>query len=131
MSLNSFRPDAPYYVLTTEVADLLDRAADAIETYGHAKMTLGDEWRGFCALGALQHAEFGMAGAGLSAQSDWFTAAVLATTDYLGLRPVALAHWNNQPEREPFEVIDAFRHTAKHIRNELAAKAERLKGDAA
>lgn len=120
-----------------EAADLLDRTADEIERRGHAKHLLEDEDGAVCLMGGLNVAEFGEAvdhdfvrkPDRQERVGDARRGAHRALFHYLGLREnaasvfsveqrrtSALVNWNNDPEREPFEVVDACRHTAKVLR---------------
>jgi hypothetical protein len=89
----------------TTTADILDAAADAIETYGHAKGTYGDEHRGFCAMGAIKFA------AAADRAKELF--ALHAFQEALGRSN--MADWND--DTTAFDVIDLMRHTAKRLRN--------------
>lgn len=123
-----------------DAAELLDRTADLIEERGHAKYLLEDHEGHVCLLGGMNLALVGRATGycqDASEKGQTAVAAQLALFDYLGLempkpncgcgspscnytpelgRRMAVVNWNNEDEREPSEVIDACRHTAKVLR---------------
>lgn len=117
-----------------DAADILDRTADIIEKRGHTKFKLEDwETGAVCFMGGVNMAVSGKANwcAGLSTQEyDERERAVISVFTYLGLEKNscdcgcgspdtegnAVVRWNNADEREPHEVVDACRHTAKVLR---------------
>lgn len=109
-----------------DTAQLLDAAADELELRGHRKQYVGDPDTPKCILGAISFASCGDTHHLWDIEVQEASRKVVA---YLGLRvlhtgPIPfdnshqqlLADWNNRDEREPFEVIDACRHTAKALR---------------
>jgi hypothetical protein len=101
----------------TEIAEVLERAADALFVYGHAKLALCDEESGaMCARGAILYA---ITGSPLMADEvGGWKQVDAALGRYLGCHVVL---WNNTPERTEAEVIDAFRLCAKDLRNKARA----------
>lgn len=102
---------------TTEVGDLLNRAADLIEKHGHTKHTLVNKEDGsMCFMGAMYQAH----------SSAWtydpaMIEAVEITARMLKLRYDggyettalrAVVDWNNHPDRTGAEVIAAMRAAA-------------------
>ena len=131
-------------------ADALEKAADLIEVNGHARGQLRNLEGAYCAMGALNMATTGTAYyTGLEPIGRWYEfrgkvgVAINAVFHHLGLKahepvPVAgpygdellpevncrvraLVYWNNAEERTGAEVIDAFRHAAKDLRNEATS----------
>lgn len=121
-------------------ADILEQTADVIETRGHAKYVLEEPLTGaVCLMGAINVVTTGRPNVGpcftddLTDERDRATNAMFI---YLGLgagpcpcgcgmsnkfNPVqngrqALVNWNNEDERESYEVVNACRHTAKVLR---------------
>jgi hypothetical protein len=102
--------DAP---VLSPAAELLLRAADAIETLGHAKCALRNRSGGMCVLGAMKHVAFGDADGVLPK----FDAHPNATAFYraygvIGRRLGDIPAYNNASERTPAEVIRALRDAA-------------------
>lgn len=110
------------------VADVLLKAADLLEKYGHVKLTRGNIHTGMCFLGALEVAQghpegYDFLGAE-GPDTEITIAASHAVAKSLGLKVKsheshhewaagrAMANWNNAPERTGQEVIDAMRNTA-------------------
>lgn len=114
-----------------QVADLLEKAADLMETVGHCKGRFvqykdnrkakeGEEVA-YCPVAAISHARIELG------HSDHIKlAARHALVKHLGLKvgwsehlPYDfIARWNDEPERTTAEVIDAFKETAKDLRNQ-------------
>lgn len=126
--------------IATEAADLLEKAADLIETGHHLRDTLGDGEGGYCAAGAINQARTGAYTYPFWAwgfhtwgdehqllnEADAVVLAAHATVAaHLNLRfsgqrkaMDAVVDWNNRAGRIGAEVVDAFRHAAKNLRNE-------------
>jgi len=120
----------------TEIAQALEDAADLFEAEGWVRFNLhippaphgwqrysepqpGEDDSGYCAVGALckvlphdeqvydvlhslMNSEFLPPAAGrLGEQSDW----------------TQVVHWNNHRVKDKAEIVDAFRHVAKDLRN--------------
>lgn len=111
---------------TEKAAELLEQAADLIETAGHVKGQFSavalnadgevTEFLGYCALGALsaahhRHTDWGIAS---------YTCALLTLSSQVSrdFGSGIIPHWNDDPVRTPGEVIDTFKHAAKELRNE-------------
>jgi hypothetical protein len=123
----------------TDYADLLDAAADKLETTGWVQGTLGDERKGYCALGTIEATVDEMADARRGTTRSLTRREAIAIENRLtlllhgeidfddhevlfeeGLADVAgedVANWNDETGRTKFEVIDAFRHAAKRARS--------------
>ena len=106
-----------------ELADLYDKSADILEDKGWCKFTLWDEQGRVCARGAMMSAMLPSPVADIS----WLRLADnpieinIAEADsrfaeLIGVENVAT--WNNLVAKDKFEVIDAFRHAAKELRND-------------
>ena len=107
------------------IPDILDAAADEIERNGHIKGELGHPDGPKCMGGALMH----VSPRNLTGADE----AMYAVVDYLELKDTTYfdselssmfdvrwctgVDWNNAEEREPFEVVNAMRHTAKILRD--------------
>lgn len=104
----SVQPAAPVTVRPNEVADVLDRAADAIEAYGWVQGMIGGVGYGFCAYGAIGHA----------ARYNWGIVrdASRVLLDVLNA-PVNISEWNDMPGRTAEHVRDALRAAAKNARS--------------
>lgn len=115
-----------------ENSEICFRAAELIETKGHAKEWLRDpETGGYCLYGALNVAKYGDSSwhrdrSGRRNYSDTHTKISLTIHDLLGLEtpdyegsvtdePVT---WNNAEERTATEVIDILRHAGKILKEE-------------
>lgn len=102
-----------------EIAEILEQAADIIETHGHVKHILWDNLGRCCAVGAVRKT---VCGEGVDSYLA-VRGAMEAVTKNLHLsNPMgsweAVVQWNNHPDRTGAEVVDAFRRTAKDLRNE-------------
>jgi hypothetical protein len=126
-----------------EMADVLEQAADLIETVGWAQGReiksqpptpnsgrplilrrdgLGDqvslEVVGYCARGAIRAA----AGRSLVIRAQITLASWLVRNNLLGFRhdsnPSSIPYWNDRSGRTAAEVIDAMKSCAKDLRNE-------------
>ena len=89
--------------------EILDRAADYIMQHGFAKGAFGLYGESSCALGALGHASWGYD------YQEAYETLREHVQDISGESSVM--YWNDLPERTEQEVIDAFRTTAKELRN--------------
>ena len=103
------------------IADLLNRAANLIETRGHTKYELVSRSGAMCFMGALNEAM------GSRHIHKGFEDAALATCKLLGIskgdgfRDIdVVINWNNAPERTGQEVIDVMRQTAHNLVKENA-----------
>lgn len=99
-----------------EIADLLEQAADLLETEGWCQMTLRNPEGARCAVGAL-HKISGNTRLKRAAQ-EWLAMRlnIFALANmYVGAQ---LVLWNDSPGRTIDEVIDLFKETAKDLRNE-------------
>jgi len=131
-------------------ADVLEQAADLIEQGRHLRKMLTDLNGGYCAAGALLKAATGSPyynyqSTSLPTFDPLVAGAIEAVAGHLELTPTpkswfrmrgvrfwhsisltnqlaeAMVMWNNQDGRTGAEVIDAFRHAAKNLRNEKVA----------
>lgn len=100
-----------------EVAEVLDKAHDELLVRGWAKGSGVDDEGRVCALvalGAALHPEL-TSRAVLCRPFDKKTeAAGIAFRDYID---DCIPAWNDAPERTIDDVLDAFRHAAKRVRN--------------
>lgn len=96
----------------TTPADLLDLAADVIETRGWCQRAWEDPEGKVCLLGAINVADQLIHNGRLSSVGEEATTAVRRHLNGFTLI------WNDWPGRTEFEVIDALRLTAKDLRNE-------------
>ncbi len=100
-----------------EVGTLLERAADAIERFGHTKYKLGSKKEGFCLIGAIYYAHCGDAHsfsyAPIIIQAIREVESILPNEDMYFNTP-NLVTWNNRPERTRQEVIRILKETAAH-----------------
>lgn len=94
----------------SEVADLIEQAANLIETYGWIQGQYGDETMGYCVMGALERA----ASAGALDRKEAVRAG-LALGRQVGAAAITI--YNDAPERTKNEVIDLMKHTAKDLHN--------------
>jgi len=104
------------------VADVLLKAADLLEKYGHVKFMRGGRYSGMCFLGALDVAQ-GHRNNGPDTLLTKETSEAVGKN--LGLKlnvqrqeldyRYAMVNWNNLPERTGQEVIDAMRLTASKL----------------
>ena len=88
-----------------EPAQMLLKAADVIEKYGHAKSTLGHISVGFCINGALNFAATGTS----TNQTTAGNSAKMRMMASLGGDQIS---WNNAPERTADEVVAKLRAVA-------------------
>jgi len=102
---------------TGEVADVLEQAADLIETVGWIQGS--EEQRdngiviGYCAIGAMRAVNCGILSATEHALGNWLWGLPNHVIIHRGV-----ANWNDQPGRRAAEVIDAMKSCAKDLRNE-------------
>jgi hypothetical protein len=110
--------------MTNKVADVLERAADLIETVGHCKRR---QWEfispdystpvAYCAVGAITTASDGLI-------ANQGAIHVLKAEIYGPRKPgdwtfrESIPRWNDDDDRTPAEVIDMLRQAAKTARNE-------------
>lgn len=121
----------------TDAAELLEKAADLIENGGHLRGHLSDGKGAHCAAGAINMAQtksyhyptwvWSGQWRGGGERGEVQRAAYEAVADHLDLGNNfditvmdAVVDWNNKFGRTGTEVIDAFRHAAKNLRNEAA-----------
>lgn len=94
-----------------DAADILEQAADVIDTYGWKQLDIGSISDGFCAIGALR-------------QAAWVDgkpanrAAYARAMSSLQAKVFTVAGFNDTPKRTQGEVTDLLRSTAKDLRNE-------------
>lgn len=109
--------------MSTEAAELLEKAAEILETDGWCQYSYANSAGEHCALGAMIKAS--------GCEHPWqlwgqrpFQEAVEAIAFH---HPVSRRHpvfrddvadWNDQNDRTAAEVIDAFKQAAKDLRNE-------------
>jgi hypothetical protein len=93
-----------------EAAELLEKAADAIDVHGWRQNNFGTKITGFCIIGALRHADNDQ-------HSSAFYDALYQIGDRIVFHWGWIAHWNDNPDRTQGEVTDVLRHTAKDLRN--------------
>jgi len=89
-----------------EVADVLNRAADLLESNGWCQFALEDDAGAHCAMGALLAVDTGAATNVLSFSPTGRVA-------FNAMRGRHIATWNNDPRRTKQDVLDAFRSAAK------------------
>jgi hypothetical protein len=117
-----------------DAADILEKAADLIESVGHCKGTFF-ETRGagyeisnavsYCALGAMDAANnYNSYGIISFRRTDAHNEAIEALTIELcgesnDIYESAnlIAQWNDNSERTPEQVVDLMKHVAKDLRN--------------
>jgi hypothetical protein len=88
-------------------ADVLHRAADLLEEFGHCKGALGSKERGeFCVMGALTEARRDLG------VRDGLGMGYTPLADAIG-RDVFLHIWNNHPDRTKAEVVAKLREAAE------------------
>lgn len=94
--------------VTVTTRDVLHRAADLIEEFGHTKRDLGGKDRGFCAVGAWHEAahDLGEDGMALASAGDDALRAV-------GLNWVSLMLLNNAWDTTSQEVVAKLRGAAE------------------
>lgn len=110
-----------------EPADILEQAADVIDTLGWVRGTYMEEdasgVAGYCAIGACRKAAGVPMADGLmyelilneEANFVAYTRAISALSVYLG--KLSIAPWNDSFTRKQSDVTDALRETAKDLRN--------------
>lgn len=87
--------------------DLLLRAADAIEKFGHAKNALCEPSGAMCAIGALNFADRGSAVTGQDSSAN-----LSAWTHLCRAVGGSVVEWNNAPGRTAAEVVATMRAAA-------------------
>lgn len=112
--------------MTTEAADILEQAADLLETVGHCKgfsraySKGGHDLRviGYCATGALREMA-DKAGSYLPLVAAHEALAARLPADFCPDSNVTtrIITWNDAHVRTPSEVIDLMKETAKDLRN--------------
>lgn len=105
----------------SEVADVLDKAVDVLETYGWgqgAAIQVDTEGKvTFCAVGAIRKAANYIDNRGWTADIRNYELS-MTTEDELGdYLNEDIPAWNDHPARDKFEVIDAMKSLAKDLRN--------------
>jgi hypothetical protein len=108
-----------------ETADILEKAAEVLETRGWCQYTYEAPSGEVCAIGAVRTAVWGapllMCVSREIVQEDYSKAngALKALADHVNFQywPEIGAFWNDAPGRTKEEVIDAFKHAAKDLRN--------------
>jgi aryl carrier-like protein len=109
----------------TDIADVLDRAADHIETVGWWQGALYDHEQAIstpldqcavCAMGALNVALHGTPHFARELQANEPTAHDVAELIEQGLDGVELADWNDRPGRTQDDVTALLRRTADELR---------------
>lgn len=102
----------------TEVADVLESAADRLEVRGWCQNTLLDKGGANCALGAIFNFRWiDEMGHSLSECDDAMEAAHYTLGAFVPDRNVVA--WNNACGRTAYEVIDEMRRCAKNVRDGL------------
>jgi hypothetical protein len=105
-------------------ADLLEKAAEILETEGHIRGSYGHHGPGFeghCAEGALRCAGkqlFGEKVYALTGPSDAHVLHIDTQTVLISHLRQPVTTWNDRFARNADEVIDTFKHLAKDLRNE-------------
>lgn len=104
-----------------EIAELLENAADVIDTYGWLQGRSGNTNVGFCASGAMCQASVGFHPE--LVEKAWRVLNVAATKDLrshdvhaTGLHPAAVL-LNDHPSTTQGDVTDLMRGVAKDLRN--------------
>lgn len=108
-----------------ETADILEKAAEVLETRGWCQGTYHNPAGRVCAVGAVRTAVWG---APLLRDLE----REVSTKDYVKVNEALMVlaediglqnwndlapGWNDHPDRTQDEVIDAFKHAAKDLRN--------------
>lgn len=133
-----YNKDWEHPVVYSEIGNVLLKAADLLEEYGHIKYIRRDMSGSMCFLGALQEAQGILVTTG--EDTPLTIAASAAVVKFLDLKPtnktarmyighdyyhaVLMAEWNNAEERTGQEVIDAMRQTAETQRVSAAETQE-------
>lgn len=104
-------------------ADVLEKAADLLETQGWCQDVYRNKAGELCSIGAVRTAIWGDARMRTTTTNKDDvelanrTLAVLA--DKVGVEPGSVGtEWNDDPWRTKEEVVDAFKHAAKDLRNQ-------------
>ena len=108
---------------TESVAELLDEAAEDLETNGWCRKAMHDAQGRSCVMGAITRV--GMARAQKRAIESslvplgWAAPAINSVAMFLGKgkRPEHIATWNDKKGRTTDEAIDLLKGTAKALRN--------------
>jgi hypothetical protein len=107
-----------------ELADLYDKSADVLEDKGWCRGTLWDPAGHVCARGAMLSALTEGQPRPVWLDDIWpneYTKYLTADNRLAQFLKVPdVADWNNTVAKDKFEVIDAFRHAAKELRNDAA-----------
>jgi hypothetical protein len=109
--------------MSEEVAEVLEKAADLIETVGHCKGNFSESddqgnKLAYCALGAIAEAVDSMeASYSLRERTEDALERWLFGKLYLGQTGRSIPFWNDHRLRKPEQVVDALKQTAKDIRN--------------
>lgn len=106
-----------------EVADVLERAADAIEVHGLGKGTYQNKQGNLCAVGALRYAATGetyTTRAALDPRVTLATRILANRVDVFGspLPSNRVFAWNDHKKRTAAEVVDAMKMASKDLRNQ-------------
>lgn len=106
--------------MSTTAADILEKAVDVLYDEGWTQGTARNpETGGWCAHGAINRARGQLCPLfSLDAEASHHAAegARDALAEHLG-SPYSIVSFNDHPDRTMFDVIDAFQHTAKALRN--------------
>jgi hypothetical protein len=107
-------------------ADILEAAAGLLEAVGHCKhasceVDADENVTAYCALGSVNVAALEICGLGF--WNVWLPLRIVfdsVKVELWGnplLDDMEIADWNDDPEREPSDVIDLFKQVAKDLRN--------------
>lgn len=104
----------------SEVADVLDRAVDVLETHGWTQgsvMKVIDGKPRFCAVGAVRVATGFIGLNGLTRDVSAMCLSAEVEDTLMGYVNGLVPAWNDHVLRDKFEVIDAMKSLAKDLRN--------------
>lgn len=107
-----------------EIADVLDKAHDELMLRGHHKGYLFDfnGGPGVCAVGAIRCAVWGSAFTRNEVNHVLDQAVCAFRREVIRRGGAAcITRWNDEPERTIDDVLDAFRHTSKSLREQAGA----------
>lgn len=106
-----------------KVAEVLEKAAEVIETRGHTKEQYVNANGAVCAMGAIRTAAWGrvlyLAKGITEEQSALHDRAAIEVGRHLAREGcnVVITEWNDAPDRTGEEVVDTFKLVAKDLRN--------------
>jgi len=99
----------------TNAADLIDAAADYIETHGWARKRAQNAQGGVCAIGALRMAQFGDANVE-KADTAYWSAEDALSLEVRNLGFDGIAQFNDFGARDKRRVVRLMRRVARNLR---------------